>query len=67
MGFENTYKKPVLPIDDTSNPNYFYAHTIVPFNFTFTTYNKLMFFIITWLVSIYTPNKLEFNLFYRYI
>ena len=46
---------------------YVQENTLVPFSFQSTTYNTLMYFIITLLVTFYTPTQSEFKLFYSYI
>lgn len=48
-------------------PIYVQENTLVPFSFQSTTYNTLMYFIITLLVTFYTPPQSEFKLFYSYI
>ena len=64
----DTLRKPKLqPVSLKFTTIYVQENTLVPFSFHSTTYNTLMYFVITFLVTFYSPTQSEFKLFYSYI
>lgn len=65
--FDTKWGTTRLPATFSPNNPYLQPNTLIPFSFQTKTYNTLMFFMITTLVSFYPPTQCEFRLYYAFI
>ena len=67
FSLDTVQKKKNLKYEAAPTLPYLKPSTLIPFSFQISTYNSLIFFVLTLLTSFYTPPRLEFKLFYAYV